>query len=625
MAPSRPLLFIAFSIAPLPAIAVACSSSRSTETPTEDNASLAQNDAGVGALSAQPATPCKDYNALKNVYWGDLHTHTSLSADAYGFSTRNAPIDAYEFAMGATKTIAAASDAGFAWKLPKGRALDWDAITDHSEWLAVAYGCGQLLDGGAADPASPYYPSTECANYRAAVGKALPLILARAKTVIADECDAGTGTPTGQTGQCLSVTASAWQKEQQAAAAANLRCTFTSLVGYEWTASSDDGGTLHHNVIFGTDVVPAEPFDFLDYHLNTDLWTALDNWKKTDSRCATSGACAAITIPHNSNQSNGLAFDVPDDANAIDQMSRYQTLVEIHQHKGNSECYPGPGSTDPTCNFEQLSGQKMPQNYVRYALGQGIKKYAAARDAGQADAANPLKMGIVGATDDHNGMPGDVAEDAWPGHAGDNDDSPDKRLGSSESQTFNPGGITAVWAEQNTRDRIFAALTRRESFATSGPRITVRFYQTWNGDDFCSQDGGTAFPKNVLQAGGVPMGGDVPALPSGAQYPQLVVSATKDVNDLAEVDIVKLSVKAGTLTNEVKRFTVSGGAACIGWIDDGFDPQASTVYYARVLEAPSPRWSSYDCAALDGGPSACSTLPATIQERAWTSPIWWQP
>src|SRR5262249_54253964 len=154
--------------------------------------------------------------------------------------------------------------------------------------------------------------------------------------------------------------------------------------------------------------------------------------------------------------------------------------------------------------------------------------------AGQADAANPLKMGIVGATDDHNGLPGDVAEDKWPGHVGDVDDSADKRLGSSESTTFNPGGITAVWAEQNTRDRIFAALSRRESFATSGPRITVRFYQTWSGSDFCSQDGGTGFPKNVLQSGGVPMGGDVPARPNGAQYPQLVVSATKDVNDLAE-------------------------------------------------------------------------------------------
>src|SRR5262249_50422937 len=151
----------------------------------------------------------------------------------------------------ATKTIAAASDAGFAWKLPKGRALDWDAITDHSEWLAAAYGCGELLDGGPADPASPYYSSTACANYRAAVGRALPLRRGGGRQVIGGGGDAGSGTPTGQPGQCLSVTASAWQKEQQAAAAANLRCTFTSLVGYEWTATSDDGGTLHHNVIFG--------------------------------------------------------------------------------------------------------------------------------------------------------------------------------------------------------------------------------------------------------------------------------------------------------------------------------------------------------------------------------------
>jgi hypothetical protein len=306
----------------------------------------------------------------------------------------------------------------------------------------------------------------------------------------------------------------------------------------------------------------------------------------------------------------------------IAQARHYQRLVEIHQHKGNSECAynPGAGYTlDPLCQFEQLDGNTPPpQSYVR----QGLTKGLVIQDT---TGINPFRLGIVGATDNHNGMSGAVLETIWDGHVGDNDNTPMKRL--LNLPDHNPGGITGVWAEQNTRASIFAALQRREVFGTSGPRIRVRLYQTWDSTNYCT----ATFPQNIITAGGVPMGGALSTNP-GVGAPYLVVSAVKDLVDLARIDIVKVDIVNGQARERVFSLPLGVGqtsTACLTWQDPEYVAGAPAFYYARVLQAPTPRWSTYDCERLGAlAPAGCDpggNLRQMIQERAWTSPIWSHP
>ena len=573
-------------------------------------------DAASDASDAGPPVVCPDFSANKNVYWGDLHTHTGLSGDAYGWGNRNMPHDAYRFASDpSAKTPIAAGAATPGPLVSIDRALDWDAVTDHSEWLGATWGCGAFPDGGAYDPSSPYFDSAQCAAYRAQTGPGVGLIIGAAEKAIALECDGGhLNDPS-----CISFTESAWQVEIQAAHDANQPCKFTPLVAYEWT-KAENGATLHQNVIFASESVPQAPLDSAEYPTTGDLWSGLDQ------QCQASAGCDVLTIPHNPNLSLGQAYQIPPGVQAMQQMNHYQRLTEIHQHKGNSECFAGDAALDPTCDFEHVpvsgGGSEIPQNFVRHAIASGIASYDAQRDAGGTPV-DPMQMGIVGATDDHNGIPGFVKEDTWQGHVGDSDDTPAGRL---KRWYHNPGGITGVWAEQNTRDRIFAALARRETFATSGPRIAVRFYEVWSAADFCGADaGGGSFPGNVIAAGGVPMGG---TMASGSGSPTFIVNALKDSDDLAEVDIIKGSIVAGTLKEEVQRFTPSaGGSVCTQWNDPAFDAASPAFYYVRILQVPTWRWSHYDCQA-DPGAAGCGPdggLDEMIQERAWTSPIWWLP
>jgi hypothetical protein len=257
----------------------------------------------------------------------------------------------------------------------------------------------------------------------------------------------------------------------------------------------------------------------------------------------------------------------------------------------------------------------VPQGFVRWALGQGISLRATTGK-------NPLQLGFVGATDDHDGVPGNTAEDTWPGHVARGDDTAVKRLAAAKPG-INPGAITGVWAEENTREAIFAALERRETYATSGPRLAVRTYQTWKDEDFCTGD----FPANVLAQGGVPMGGTMSTPPAGVTGPWLVINVAKDEHDIAEIDVIKGSYAGGKLTESVVKLAPnSPSAPCVRWHDESFDGTAQIYYYVRVLEAPSPRWSHYDCLKQ---PSLAACKPGgidvDIQERAWTSPIWSAP
>jgi hypothetical protein len=582
---------------------------------------------GDGGPPGDAGPPCPDYTPYKNVYWGDLHTHTVLSADAYGWGNRNYPHDAYKFATGTPTPIAAgAPEAGPIVSI--GRPLDFDAVTDHSEWLAATWGCGVLPDGGLVNPMSPYADASTCQTYRADEGQGVNVLIPAAGKVVAAECDGGLEHDPA----CIKFTESAWQVEVQAAHDAYQRCTFTSLVAYEWTHAVD-GATLHQNVIFSSENVPPAPFDSLEYTSPAELWSALEG------ACVEDAGCNVLTIPHNGNLSEGMAYVIPTGIDAVRQMNRYQRLTEVHQHKGDSECYAGTGlPRDPTCEFEHVpvsaGGSEYPHNFVRDALTRGVTTYADLKDAG-ADAVDPMQMGIVGATDDHNGIPGYVPTPTWQGHVGSTDDSADKRL--SKTPYFNPGAITGVWAEQNTREDIFAALYRRETFATSGPRIVVRFYEVWSDEDFCSAEGGGGgFPANVLAAGGVPMGAVMPAPgPKGTTTPHFVVNALKDAEDLAEVDIVVGHFVDGVTTPKVYRFTPtspgtswSSGSVCMGFSDPAFVAATPAFYYVRVLEGPTWRWSHYDCASATSPPAGCGPdggLDVMVQQRAWTSPIWWLP
>lgn len=615
MRTSRLLLTTCFVPAVL-ALAFACGGSDGGGAATPNDAGagdgqVTESEASTGGDGgdAGPLAHCADFVALKRPLFGDLHQHTSYSADAYTFDTRNTPIDAYAFARGKPLQIAGGGGAGGGPMTTIDRPLDFLAVTDHSEFLAVAYGCGDDLAGNPYDATKTIYDTNACKAFRSNK-KAIELLAIAA--VLRNVCgDAGTGS-------CEPVIMTAWQKEQQAAAAAYDRCKFTSLIAYEWTKMID-GKTLHKNVIFGGDVVPPRPFDSLTHTTQEQLWSALA------TGCGSPNGCNAVTIPHNSNISQGLAFEVPAAAADRANMIRFQKLVEIFQHKGGSECLSADNA-DPDCTFEQLPDAvdvaRDKPGYVRDGLEKGILLQSTSSE-------NPLQFGFVGATDDHNGTPGNVKESTWPGHVGSNDDSPSKRIGErdggNELSSFNPGGITGVWAEENTRESIFAAMERRETFATSGPRIVVRFYET---DDVTGACEDPMFPKVLVDRGAVPMGG-VFKSPAASAAPKLVVRAWKDETPLARVDIVKAWIDgAGTVKEKVVAKPLdaaSSASACVTWQDDEATP-GPALYYARVLEAPTPRWSSHDCdKAPNANPAGCAqggALRKTIQERAWTSAIW---
>lgn len=579
---------------------------------------------------------CPDHNPLKNAYFGDLHTHTTFSYDAYTFETRTTPLDAYAFAKGMAITIAGAHPGGPTTKLD--RPLDFAAITDHSELLAIDLGCGVAVDGTPYDPDSPYFNDPKCVAARSTNPTQEKLNFALSFSRQQSLCN---NSNPEQSADCQPVVQEAWGAEVAAAAAALDPCNFTSFIGYEWTNScTGDGGTAatcHKNVIFGDTNVPAMPFDSLSNPTQESLWSALDTG-------CNGGPCNAITIPHNSNLSKGQAFTVPQGSEQ--HAVKYQKLVEIFQHKGGSECFFDPANpADPTCDFNYLGGvtePNLPQSYVRTGLEMGLS--AQANPALHID---PLQMGIVGATDDHNGAPGNTREDTWPGHVGVNDDTPASRIAPNADVAvgFNPGGVAVAWAEQNTRDAIFAAFQRRETYATSGPRIAVRMYQTWDQTtDFCADP---SFPAQIVAAGGQPMGSNI-TLPPGytGGAPRIVVYAARDsitradVTNLSEIDLVEawIDPATGAVQERVVRRTAPPAGVTTSCQSFTLNPAGSpasfhagspSFYYARVLQLPTNRWSVYDCLRAPGAnPTDCAIggkLMVKNSERAWTSPVWYLP
>jgi hypothetical protein len=464
----------------------------------------------------------------------------------------------------------------------------------------------------------------------------------------------------GEAGRvCLDAALEPWREIQDAAERAYDRsaaCRFTTFVGYEWSGDPD-GNMIHRNVVFRNTVVPRLPATYIEER------TAPRLWQRLRAECQDAGTgCDAIVIPHNANLSGGWLFEPPADRAEASMRAGLEVLLEVTQHKGDSECRAGIGLTDEDCGFETLDFARMresampwaesdppPLSYAREILAEGLAHE-------QALGVNPFKVGLIGSTDTHLGTPGFVAEDQFVGHAAGIVTSRLEIPPLPDDVRFNPGGLAVVWAEENSRDALFEALRRREAYSTTGPRITVRFFGGWDyADDTCARQD----LAEIGYAGGVPMGGDLARPPAPGARPRFIVSAAADPGvpefpgtPLERLQIVKLwhdgersqqrvfdveGERAGAATAPSDCAVVPDGARqlCRVWEDPEFEPDRAAVYYARVLERPSCRWTEWACrrAAVDceqGAPrgmEACCDpgVPKTIRERATTSPIWYRP
>ena len=610
---------------------------------------------------------CSDYDALRRPFFGDTHVHTTYSFDANSQDTRNTPRDAYRLAKGEKVGLQPYDAEGNALRSAQlRRPLDFTAVTDHAELLGEVRICrNEELPGGDSD---------FCWTYRLnpvnGFGPfAFRNLLNRDRFQFCGENDE----------RCLNEAMVVWRDIQAAAEEAYDRssaCSFTSFVGYEWTASVGNGVNLHRNVIFRNDRVPSQPPSWVETPSAFDLWQHLQ-------RGCVDGieGCDVLTIPHNSNLSGpGLMFasakartvadvDMPVDREEATLRQRWEPIVEIMQHKGDSECLLGGDTTDEACGFEKLPynsfagvGRIASEGALDPGSALSPDKRGMVREAlktglviqGQVGE-NPLKYGIIASTDSHLGTPGLTIEDDPKGHGG---AGARNVHGLPDDLEFNPGGLAVIWAEENSRDAIFAGMQRREAYGTSGTRPVVRFFGGWDYPDAICESG-----ELVAEgyAGGVPMGGDLSKSAKSAAAPRFVVSALQDPGTpsvpgtpLQRVQLVKGWVKDGTAHEKVydvaggdngasvdtttcERSGEGAGSLCAVWEDPDFDAGENAFYYARVLENPTCRWSQQVCvqskvscddpSTITPGLEGCCS-PAhkpIVQERAWTSPIWYTP
>jgi len=590
--------------------------------------------------------PCADYTPERRPLFGDLHVHTARSQDASTQDTRTSPADAYRFARGEPLGIQPFAEDGRPLRRVRlARPLDFAGITDHAEQIGEVHICNT--------PGFEGYDSIPCRVYRAAPRLAFFWFNGTYSM-------GGTRWAfCGEDGEhCLAAAEVVWSEHRAAAEQAYDRtsaCRFTSLVAYEWTAAPK-AAHLHRNVIFRNEFVPRVPVSTME----TGPY-AIELWRWLDEACRDGvPGCQAITIPHNTNWSAGTAFrsgiEIEGEITAEEAplRARYERLVEMMQHKGESECALFPGVTDEGCGFEKADNhmgaiEPIPMDYARNALAHGLELEGSL-------GINPLAFGQIGSTDTHLGTPGLVTERGHPGHGGAG--SPGNEVfdtpGPPDVLALNPGGLAVAWAEENTRDAVFSAFERRETYATSGTRPALRLFGGWDFEpEICDA------PDLAAQgyAGGVSMGGNLSSPPAGASAPSFVVAGWRDAHengaDLDRIEIVKGWVEDGATHEAV--LTVAGGDAeagvtpatcartgsghaslCEVWTDPDFEADQSAFYYARLREVPSCRWTQWACVderidcdageAAEGFEYCCADdVPRTIQERAWSSPIWYTP
>ncbi len=607
--------------------------------------SACSNPGGNRSEIARTAAAAPKPDGEMHVYFGDLHLHTAYSLDAATVQTQITPDESYRFAKGEAVDY-------FGKPLKRKQPLDFLAVTDHAEYL----GNVRLAKTGKitllGNDWQRLYDNDGGADMREFMNRTIGGIYG--------ESMPGLSNP--------ALVQSNWQEEIAAAERNYEPGRFTTFVAFEYSASfrGTTRGQMHRNVIFRGPKYPAMPFGA------TDSLHAEALWSYAEANRA--NGIDSLMIPHNSNLSNGMQFALTDtwgkpiDADYARRRAANEPLVEITQAKGTSETRPEISPDDEFADFELMGGTaarvpgaadlstvpaQLAGSYLRPALLRGL-------ELAQKVGVNPFELGFVGASDFHSGVSASE-EDNFPGGHGLHDlqrnpqqiiQEIDAFLG-AKLTTLSASGITGVWAPVNTREAIFDALRRRESFATSGTRIRVRIFGGWSkpGDLLATADW-----DRKARAWGVPMGGNLHAADRNGAAPSFVFQAAKDPlsGNLDRIQIIKLwrdakgshekiydvawsegrtqDARTGRLqpvgnTVDVAKATWTntiGAAELTGtWTDPDFDATAQAIYYARVLEIPTPRWDTY--LAARNGVAQPADAKLWLQERAWTSPIYYTP
>jgi len=601
-------------------------------------------------------SPYAGRNFPTQVFWGDTHLHTGMSMDAGAFGARLTPEDAHRFARGEELT----SSTGLRVKLS--RPLDFLVVADHSDNM----GFFPRLYGGdpkmLADPTGKRWYDMVQAGGQEGVKAAVEIIVAFSQDKFPEALVSLPGNPAYR---------SAWEETIEAAEKYNDPGHYTAFIGYEWT-SNTGGNNLHRVLVYRDGGVKAsvmEPYTTLK-PLGSDnpreLWKWMEQYEnKTGGQI--------LAIPHNGNLSNGIMFPIRDtftgrsfDRAYAETRAKWEPLYEVTQIKGDGEAHPFLSPDDEFADYEtwdqgnlDLSvGKKddmLQYEYARTALQIGMKQELKL-------GVNPYKFGMIGSTDSHTGLATAEEENFFGKHSG-AEPSPERykhpmaQIGDRKYEGWSmvASGLAAVWASENTRGAIFDAMMRKETYATTGPRMLVRFFGGWG---FTAQDAMSRLPADRGYSKGVPMGGDLPPAPKGASAPTFLTAALKDPlsGNLDRIQIVKgwldqkgnrhekvydvvwgdsdkrkpnkegklppvgntVDIKEAVWTN-----TIGDPELIAVWQDPDFDPKQPAVYYARVIEIPTPRWTAYD--AKRYGISMGAEVPMVTQERAYTSPIWYTP
>ena len=604
---------------------------------------------GVPVADEQSAAPVVA-PASRQALFGDLHVHTQFSYDAFLFGTRTTPDDAYRFAKG----MPIEHPAGF--RLELARPLDFQGVTDHANYLGVLPAMFDPESPAYDHPAAPDVRAVESLADRAKAFRAIqPYVRIMKDRPVEDHLDVG-------------VVRSAWSEVIAAANRHYEPGSFTTFIAYEYTSAGQGEiyNNLHRNVVFRGGEGPLTPFSRLDSFNPEDLWDAMDGWREA--------GLDAISIPHNMNGSGGRMFELATfdgdalDATYIDQRRRNEPIVEMTQTKGTSETHPLLSPNDEWADFEimpyRISTNILsdpPGSYVRDALRRGLTIAAGGLD-------NPYEVGFIGSSDTHVSAGSFTESDFFgtlaqsePARRGSvpllADAASDASVDDGSARRFAPGaailngasGLAAVWAEENTRESIFDAMRRRETFATTGTRLRVRFFA----GSFGNVD--LADPELIERAyaSGVPMGG---SLSTTGGAPSFLAWAMRDDQSapLDRLQIVKGWIADGETQERVfdvacsddrpidpmtqrcsanpatvdlstcaVQLDVGSDELKTAWRDPSFDASQAAFYYVRVLENPTCRWSTFD--AIRAGEEPRQDLSATIQERAWSSPIWVRP
>ncbi|MDR4505754.1 MAG: DUF3604 domain-containing protein [Candidatus Scalindua sp.] len=586
-------------------------------------------------------------------FFGDTHLHTMFSMDAGAAGARLSPNDAYRFAKG-EEVIASSHQ-----PVKLSRPLDFLVVADHSDGFGFF---PQLMSG---DPELLATPQGRKWYNLINAGKG-----AEATFDIIQSFSAG-NLPEGFPYPGTKAYSSAWQETIKAADAHNDPGSFTAFIGYEWT-SNTKGNNLHRNIIFrgdGTKASLVEPYTTLK-PLGSDNPEDLWKWMEVTEEKTGSDVLA---IAHNGNLSNGTMFPTIEafgknlDRHYVETRARWERLYEVTQMKGDGETHPFLSPNDEFSNFERWdkanlavtqakSNDMFEFEYARSALKNGLK-------IGAKFGTNPYKFGMIGSTDSHTGLTA-VEEENFFGKVTVSEPNPGRLSGTFMTNPkigvtirdweVSSSGYAAVWATENTREAIFDAMERRETYATTGPRMIVRFFGGW---EFEAKDAHNRLPAAIGYTKGVPMGGDIQKAAAG-KSPTFLVAALKDLigANLDRIQIIKgwldakgdvqekiydvvwgdadkrkpdedgklppvgstVDVENATWTN-----TIGDPELITVWKDPDFDPSLRAFYYARVLEIPTPRWTAYDAKHFGTEPLPETTM--TLQERAYTSPIWYNP